>query len=123
MPNWPSGLYLVLWAGTGLARPPDVVIRRSAREVLLDVVIRDAHGKLVTNLQQGDVAVYEDGVRQDVRCYRRPSVIHFTWKQGWPAVRRLLLVIERKLAPFEPRPHWASRSPYRRLNSDHGTRS
>jgi xylitol oxidase len=40
-------------------------------------------------------------------AYRRPSVaIHFTWKQDWSAVRRLLPVIERELAPFEPRPHW-----------------
>ncbi len=40
-------------------------------------------------------------------CYRQPSVaIHFTWKQDWPAVRRLLPVIEKELAPFQPRPHW-----------------
>jgi xylitol oxidase len=40
-------------------------------------------------------------------CYKRPSVaIHFTWKQDWPAVRRLLPLIEKELAPFEPRPHW-----------------
>ena len=40
-------------------------------------------------------------------CYRRPSVtIHFTWKQDWPAVRRLLPVIEKELSPFQPRPHW-----------------
>ena len=40
-------------------------------------------------------------------AYRRPSVaIHFTWKQDWPAVRRVLPVIEKELAPFEPRPHW-----------------
>jgi xylitol oxidase len=40
-------------------------------------------------------------------CYKRPSVtIHFTWKQDWPAVSRLLPVIERELAPFRPRPHW-----------------
>jgi xylitol oxidase len=40
-------------------------------------------------------------------CYQRPSVaIHFTWKQDWPAVRRLLPVIEKELAPFQPRPHW-----------------
>ena len=40
-------------------------------------------------------------------CYQRPSVtIHFTWKQDWPAVRSLLPVIERELAPFQPRPHW-----------------
>jgi xylitol oxidase len=40
-------------------------------------------------------------------CYEQPSVaIHFTWKQDWPAVRTLLPVIERELAPFKPRPHW-----------------
>jgi xylitol oxidase len=40
-------------------------------------------------------------------CYPQPSVtIHFTWKQDWPAVRRLLPIIERELSPFQPRPHW-----------------
>jgi len=40
-------------------------------------------------------------------CYQRPSVtIHFTWKPDWPAVRRLLPVIEKELGPFQPRPHW-----------------
>ena len=58
-------------------------------------------------------------------CYRQPSVtIHFTWKQDWPAVRRLLPVIEKELSPFQPRPHWgklftlspaACRSRYERL--------
>ena len=40
-------------------------------------------------------------------CYRQPSMtIHFTWKPDWPAVSRLLPVIEKELAPFQPRPHW-----------------
>ncbi len=40
-------------------------------------------------------------------CYQQPCVaIHFTWKQDWPAVSRLLPVIERELAPFQARPHW-----------------
>ncbi len=40
-------------------------------------------------------------------CYEQPSVtIHFTWKQDWPAVSKLLPVIEKELAPFRPRPHW-----------------
>ncbi|WP_321477239.1 FAD-binding protein [uncultured Paludibaculum sp.] len=39
--------------------------------------------------------------------YRRPSVaIHFTWKPDWPAVRRLLPVIEKELGAFQYRPHW-----------------
>jgi xylitol oxidase len=32
--------------------------------------------------------------------------IHFTWKPEWPAVKKVLPMIEEKLAPFEARPHW-----------------
>jgi xylitol oxidase len=40
-------------------------------------------------------------------CYKQPCItIHFTWKQDWPAVSKLLPVIERELAPFKARPHW-----------------
>jgi alditol oxidase len=40
-------------------------------------------------------------------CYQEPRVtIHFTLKPDWPAVQQLLPVIERELAPFDPRPHW-----------------
>src|SRR5882724_10843871 len=40
-------------------------------------------------------------------CYKQPSVtLHFTWKQDWPAVRAVLPVIEKELAPFNARPHW-----------------
>ena len=40
-------------------------------------------------------------------AYKRDSVaIHFTWKQDWPAVSKVLPVVERELAPFQPRPHW-----------------
>ena len=39
-------------------------------------------------------------------CYKQASVtIHFTWKQEWEAVSKLLPVIERELAPFKPKPH------------------
>ena len=40
-------------------------------------------------------------------CYQQPCVtIHFTWKQDWPAVSKLLPIIEKELAPFNARPHW-----------------
>ncbi len=40
-------------------------------------------------------------------CYERPSLaIHFTWKPEWAAVRALLPVIEKELAPYAVRPHW-----------------
>jgi VWFA-related protein len=56
--------------GAVLAQAPDVVIRSSVREVLLDIVVRDAKGRLVANLKPGEVSIYEDGVRQDVRSFR-----------------------------------------------------
>jgi alditol oxidase len=41
-------------------------------------------------------------------CHQQNSVtIHFTWKPDWPAVSKLLPVIEKELAPFDARPHWA----------------
>jgi xylitol oxidase len=41
-------------------------------------------------------------------CYHRASMaLHFTWKPEWPAVKRVLPLIEEKLAPFGARPHWA----------------
>ena len=41
-------------------------------------------------------------------AYKRDSMaIHFTWKPEWPAVQKLLPMIEEQLAPFAARPHWA----------------
>ena len=40
-------------------------------------------------------------------CRNQDSVtIHFTWKQEWDEVRKLLPLIENELAPFNARPHW-----------------
>jgi xylitol oxidase len=40
-------------------------------------------------------------------AYKQPSVaIHFTWKPDWPAVRRLLPIIEKELSSYQARPHW-----------------
>ena len=46
------------------------MIRSTVREVLLDMVVRNAHGHLVTDLKPGEVTVYEDGLRQNVRAFR-----------------------------------------------------
>jgi xylitol oxidase len=40
-------------------------------------------------------------------CFEQDCVtIHFTWKHDWPAVRKLMPVIEKELTPFNGRPHW-----------------
>src|SRR5450755_2195019 len=62
-----AGLAGAIGAQTG---PPDVVIRSTSNEVLLDVMVRDAHGRLIANLKPDEIAVYEDGVRQSVRSFR-----------------------------------------------------
>ena len=37
---------------------------------------------------------------------RRSLAIHFTWKPEWDSVMALLPVLEERLRPFSPRPHW-----------------
>ncbi len=40
-------------------------------------------------------------------CYQQDSVaIHFTWKQNWAEVQKLLPKIEAELSPYGVRPHW-----------------
>ncbi|MGB3589016.1 MAG: FAD-binding protein [Tunicatimonas sp.] len=40
-------------------------------------------------------------------CYQQDSVaIHFTWKQNWGEVQKLLPKIETELSPYGVRPHW-----------------
>src|ERR1035438_10364987 len=45
-------------------------IRATVNEVALDLVVRDKKGRLVKNLKPGDVEIYEDGVRQEIRSLR-----------------------------------------------------
>ena len=52
-------------------------------------------------------------------CYNQQSVtIHFTWKQDWTAVKNLLPIIEKELAPFNAKPHWGKlfTMPYSKLH-------
>ncbi|QHW00638.1 D-arabinono-1,4-lactone oxidase [Spirosoma endbachense] len=40
-------------------------------------------------------------------AYKQPSLaIHFTWKQDWASVSKVLPMIEKELEPFRARPHW-----------------
>ncbi|GAE92269.1 xylitol oxidase [Gracilibacillus boraciitolerans JCM 21714] len=43
-------------------------------------------------------------------CYKQDSVaIHFTWKDDWESVQKVLPKIEEALAPFNARPHWGGK--------------
>ena len=62
---------VVLLAGAAIAQTGEnLVMKSSVREVLLDVVVRDKHGKPVKDLKPEQLAVYENGVKQNVRSFR-----------------------------------------------------
>ncbi len=52
------------------AQEPVTTIRHTVQEVVLDVVVRDAHGRVAKNLKPSDLEVYEDGVRQQVLSFK-----------------------------------------------------
>jgi VWFA-related protein len=75
-----SGLLFVFCSGSVLlgigqaqtapspAAPP--TIRTTASEVLLDIVVRDKHGKPVRNLKPTDVQILEDGAPRELKSFR-----------------------------------------------------
>jgi alditol oxidase len=81
------------------------VARKHAIEAIL--AVERLHEQIGPHLLITEIrAIAEDELWMSP-CYKQSSVtIHFTWKQDWPAVSKLLPVIEKELAPFRPRPHW-----------------
>ena len=67
-------LQLAAGQATASASDQNPVIRSRAGEVLLDMVVRDKHHRLVNDLALGDVEIYEDGVLQEIK--------HFQLAQG-----------------------------------------
>jgi VWFA-related protein len=51
-------------------RESELTIRHTVQEVVLDVVVRDARGRVVKNLKPGDLQVFEDGTPQEVRSFK-----------------------------------------------------
>ena len=81
------------------------VPRRHAVEAIL--AVERLHDQISPHLMISEIrAIAADNLWLSP-CYEQPCVtIHFTWKQDWPAVRKLMPVIEKELAPFNARPHW-----------------
>ena len=50
-------------------KDPQVVLRSTSQEVLLDFIARDKHQKLVADLRPEDIEVLEDGVPQKMRSF------------------------------------------------------
>ena len=49
---------------------PQIVLRSTTQEVLLDFIARDKHQKLVTDLRAEDIEILEDGVPQKLRSFQ-----------------------------------------------------
>jgi len=81
------------------------VPRRHAVETIL--AVERLHDQISPHLMISEIrAIAADNLWLSP-CYEQPCVtIHFTWKQDWPAVRKLMPGIEKELAPFNARPHW-----------------
>ena len=65
--------FFLLLATLLTAQTPEdsgVTLKSSSHEVLLDMVVRDKHERLVRDLAAEDVAVYENGVRQQIKSFR-----------------------------------------------------
>jgi VWFA-related protein len=84
------------------------VFTSRATAILVDVVVRDRKGKLVTDLDQKDFEVLEDGVRQDIGSFslmNRGSGIGIGVKFRQPGGTTMLNPTDRAQAaekPFEP---------------------
>jgi xylitol oxidase len=81
------------------------VPRRNAMDAIL--AVERLRGQVGPHLFISEIrTVAEDDLWMSP-CYGQSGVaIHFTWKPDWPAVRRLLPVIEKELSPYHVRPHW-----------------
>ena len=77
-PGLIAAAFALIWVPAGEAQnaaPQESgpTIRATANEVALDLVVRDKRGRLVKNLKPGDLEIYEDGVRQEIRSLRLVS--------------------------------------------------
>ena len=69
--------------------------------------VEQLHDQISPRLQITEVRCIDADDLWMSPCYRRPgTTIHFTWQPDWPAVSKLLPLIEAQLAPFHAKPHW-----------------
>jgi VWFA-related protein len=68
--SWRFAVLTVFSAGAFAQAPDQNRFQTSAREVVVDVVVHDSHGKLVKKVNPKDLELYEDGVRRDILSWR-----------------------------------------------------
>ncbi len=81
------------------------VPRQHAYEAIM--AVEKLHSQITPHLMITEIRTIDTDNFWMSPCYQQPSAtIHFTWQQDWPAVKKLLPLIEEKLAPFNAKPHW-----------------
>lgn len=113
------GISLLLAAGAeslpaAQQLPPDgeasaPLVRVESRLVVLDVVVTDKAGNIVTGLGRDDFSVYEDGVEQTVNSFEAPqekpalplaAARDRYGRDDWGSAPRTILVIDAMNTPF-----------------------
>jgi Ca-activated chloride channel family protein len=77
-----SGILLVSWlASAQPGKPPgnpstsdDITFRADTRLVVLPISVADKNGKLVSDLKQNEFKVYENGIEQPIKIFKREDV-------------------------------------------------
>ena len=81
------------------------VARRHAVEAIM--AVERLHDQVGPHLMISEIRTIAADQLWMSPCYKEPRVtIHFTLKPDWPAVEKLLPLIEKELEPFDARPHW-----------------
>jgi len=57
-------------------------IRIASEEVLLDIVVRDRKGRPITDLKEGEIEIFEDGVKQQINSFRQFTRVESTPIRG-----------------------------------------
>ncbi len=71
------------------------------------MAIESLHEKITPHLFVSEIRTIKADELWLSPQYKQTTVaFHFTWKQDEEVVMQLLPLIEEKLAPFKPRPHW-----------------
>jgi VWFA-related protein len=71
-------LIAALAAPSGAQQPP---LHTTAREVLLDLTVRDKKNRLVRDLKPAEIEVYEDGARRSLASFRLVEAVDFSGEQ------------------------------------------
>lgn len=72
------------------------------------MAVEELHEKITPHLFISEIRTIKADDLWMSPCYKRDCLaIHTTWKQEPAIVKELLPLVEKQLAPFHPRPHWA----------------